>query len=84
MLRLNNKENMPAIAFGVGTKWYKCPKKHKASMVASLTAALDAGFLHFDEAEMYANEIVTGQTIAAWLARTGRCRSELFITHKGH
>jgi diketogulonate reductase-like aldo/keto reductase len=45
--------DMPAIAYGVGTAWFKSGAERKAALESSLHQALDAGFRHIDEAEMY-------------------------------
>lgn len=49
---------------------------------ASVTAALDAGYRSIDGAAVYGNEAEVGAAIAAWCARTGTPRSDLFITNK--
>jgi diketogulonate reductase-like aldo/keto reductase len=45
--------DMPSIAYGVGTAWFKSGAERKAALESSLHQALDAGFRHIDEAEMY-------------------------------
>ena len=45
----------PSLGFGVGTAWFKCANDRKQVLKAAVHAALDAGFTHIDEAEMYQN-----------------------------
>lgn len=73
---------MPPIGFGVGTAWYKSSGEQINALKESVIAALDAGFRHVDEAEMYQNEENTGQALQEWLQRTGTDRSELWVTSK--
>ncbi|CAJ1352592.1 unnamed protein product [Effrenium voratum] len=80
-LRLGARE-MPVLGYGVGTAWYKASGDKAQALKASLQMALDAGVRHIDDAEMYQNEVVTGEAIRQWLARTGTKREELFITNK--
>jgi len=44
--------------------------------------ALDAGFRHIDEAEMYQNEDTTGKAINEWMQKTSTRREDLWVTHK--
>mmetsp|Transcript_117498 Transcript_117498/g.327268 ORF Transcript_117498/g.327268 Transcript_117498/m.327268 type:complete len:395 (-) Transcript_117498:170-1354(-) len=74
---------LPAIGFGVGTEWFKSQASGRVEELSrSITAALDAGFTHLDEAEVYENEAVTGRVLQEWLARTGKARASLFVTGK--
>jgi len=79
---------MPVIGYGVGTAWYKTGSEGTAArrqeLKSAIHAALDTGFRHIDDAEMYENSKVTGEVIGEWLgAAPGRRRREdLFITHK--
>ena len=76
-------QEIPALGFGVGTSWYKCPDDRKPALMAAVKAALDAGFKHLDEAELYANEDSTGVALQEWLADNPKTpRSSLFITSK--
>lgn len=45
----------PSLGFGLGTAWFKCADDRKQVLKAAVHAALDAGFTHIDEAEMYQN-----------------------------
>jgi len=83
MLPLTKDLGIPAIGYGVGTAWFKAAgTEREAALQASVVAALDAGFRHLDEAEMYQNEGATGKAVGEWLARTGTPREQLFITSK--
>jgi len=74
---------IPAIGFGVGTAWFAAVGDRQAELTRSLHAALDAGFRHIDEAEMYRNESITGAALCDWLSRNpGTQRASLFITSK--
>lgn len=74
---------MPAIGYGVGTAWFKAAgTERENALIKGVEAALDAGYRHIDEAEMYANEAASGKAIGEWLGRTGTPRSELFVTSK--
>ena len=74
---------MPSLGYGVGTAWYKSAgSAREAALRAGVAAALDAGYIHIDEAEMYQNEHATGDAIDGWLQRTGTSREDLFITSK--
>ena len=77
---------IPAIGYGVGTAWFNTGKNGdqtaKAALVESVGAALTAGFTHVDEAEVYGNEVVTGEALRRWLPEKGMSRESLFITSK--
>lgn len=83
LLPLPGGRGIPALGYGLGTAWFKSAgTDREADLGAGVTAALDAGFTHIDEAEMYENEAATGKAITQWLARTGTPRSSLFVTGK--
>ena len=73
----------PPLGFGLGTTWFGGARGSEA-LTSCVHAALDAGFRHIDEAEMYGNEDVTGPAISSWLGRPGNAatRADLFITSK--
>jgi len=73
---------MPALGYGIGTAWYRSKDEKVAALKAAVSSALDAGFRHIDEAEMYENDAATGEAVRSWLQRTGTDRQELFVTHK--
>lgn len=82
-LRLGDSATIPSMGYGVGTAWFKCDAERQPQLIASVQAALDAGYRHIDEAEMYANEAATGIALQQWLARNPSTpRSELFVTSK--
>ena len=83
LLPLCVAQDMPAVGFGVGTSWFKCPEDRKTALKEAVTMALDAGFTHLDEAEMYANEDVTGVALQDWLSSHPNVpRDRLHITSK--
>lgn len=75
--------SIPAVGFGVGTAWFRVAGTDKEPLLKqSVLDALEAGFRHIDDAEMYGNEEVTGKAISEWLARAGTPRGDLFVTSK--
>jgi len=73
--------SMPAMGYGVGTAFFKGKRGEEVTM-ASVTMALDANVGHIDEAEMYQNETVTGTALRAWFEKSGKLRSDIFVTGK--
>ena len=62
VVQLSSGLAMPTLAFGTGTTWFHgkhCPQK----LSECLKLALDAGFRHIDEAEMYQTESDCGPAI---------------------
>lgn len=72
---------IPVLGFGVGTSFFK-GKRGEDLTIQAVTAALNSGLLHIDEAEMYENEAITGRALHAWLARPDTSRASLFVTGK--
>jgi 2,5-diketo-D-gluconate reductase A len=70
-ITLNNGVEIPQLGFGV---WQIPPSETQAVTLV----ALDAGYRHFDTAQMYENERGVGQAIRA----SGVDRSEIFVTTK--
>lgn len=62
---------IPALGFGVF-------RMTDAEVERIVPAALEAGFRHFDTAQIYQNEAALGRA----LERAGACRDELFLTTK--
>ena len=53
-LKSQNGKRVQPIGYGVGTAWFKTAGGTRdAALRAGVVAALDAGFRHIDEAEMY-------------------------------
>ena len=75
-------KEMPLIGYGVGTAWFRSSGVRVQALKDGVIAALDAGFRHLDEAEMYCNEEHTGEALQQWLAKTSTPRSELWVTSK--
>lgn len=74
---------MPPIGYGLGTAWFRSQGDEAiATLKQSLTSALDGGFRHVDEAELYENEAHSGPALQEWLSRTGTKREEVFVTGK--
>jgi diketogulonate reductase-like aldo/keto reductase len=45
--------SIPALGYGIGTAWFRCKMDQRPALISSVIGALDAGFRHIDEAEMY-------------------------------
>ncbi|GGE67093.1 aldo/keto reductase [Nesterenkonia cremea] len=68
-IQLNTGISIPQIGFGTSKS---------ADPVASVRAAIEAGYRHIDTAQMYGNEAEIGEGVRA----SGVAREELFITTK--
>src|ERR1700723_780221 len=66
---------MPALGFGTLIP-------DPAVTITATTAALEAGFRHFDCAERYGNEHEVGEALQAGLAAGGIAREDIFVTTK--
>ncbi|KAI9350657.1 ketoreductase [Obelidium mucronatum] len=80
---LSNGIQVPKLAYGTGTKWFRRSNGSEAEtgainqeLVDSLLAALRSGFTHIDTAEK------VGIALAQYLKETGKPRSSVFITTK--
>lgn len=71
-IKLNDLHTMPGIGFGL---W---KNTDAAECIASIITALQAGFRHFDTAQIYGNE----QFLGTALKDSGIPRQEIFITTK--
>jgi len=71
-VKLNDGNEMPAIAFGTGSKW----KGH--DVTEYVEQAIELGFSHIDTAQYYRTEKYVGQAIK----ESALDRSEFFITTK--
>lgn len=71
-VKLNDGTEMPAIAYGTGSKW----KGH--DVTTYVEQAIDVGFSHIDTAQFYGTEEYVGKAIK----ESGLARSELYITTK--
>jgi alcohol dehydrogenase (NADP+) len=67
--------HIPALGFGTLIP-------DAAVTISATTAALEAGFRHFDCAERYRNEREVGEALEAGIAAGGIAREELFVTTK--
>jgi alcohol dehydrogenase (NADP+) len=67
--------HIPALGFGTLIP-------DAAVTISATTAALEAGFRHFDCAERYRNEREVGEALQAGIAAGGIAREELFVTTK--
>jgi diketogulonate reductase-like aldo/keto reductase len=71
------------IGYGTGTAWFAASGPRVEELKSAVTASLDAGFRHLDEAEMYGNEAATGEALSAWRAAHSEVHREaLHITSK--
>ena len=70
-IMLNNGQRIPQFGFGV----FLIPPDETE---AAVSRALEAGYRHFDTAEMYGNEAEVGSAIS----KSGLSRSEIFVTTK--
>ncbi len=71
-IKLNNGKEIPQIGLGL---WLN---KDEKSCVEAVKAALDAGYRHFDTAQIYENEQFVGKAIA----ESNVNRKDVFITTK--
>jgi alcohol dehydrogenase (NADP+) len=71
----NGAGHMPALGFGTLIP-------DPAVTITATTAALDAGFRHFDCAERYGNEREVGTALQAGLAAANIAREDIFVTTK--
>ncbi|PPR02060.1 hypothetical protein CVT24_011159 [Panaeolus cyanescens] len=72
LFTLNDGAQVPWLGFGTGTALYG------KDALAFVHAAIDAGVVHLDGAQIYRNE----DTLGAGIKASGKPRSELFITTK--
>ena len=80
-VRLSSGFYIPALGFGIGSAWYK-GSRGSEPLRSAIVSALNAGFRHIDDAEMYENEADVGAAIKEWCSTSGVSRSSLFITSK--
>ncbi|CAI7778884.1 unnamed protein product [Closterium sp. NIES-53] len=73
--RLNSGDDIPAV--GLGT-WKIAPEDADVAV----SAALEAGYRHFDCSPKYNNEPEIGRALEDGMARMGIDRKDLFITSK--
>jgi alcohol dehydrogenase (NADP+) len=71
----NGAGRMPALGFGTLIP-------DPAVTITATTAALEAGFRHFDCAERYGNEREAGQALQAGRAAANIAREDIFVTTK--
>ncbi|KAL2890353.1 NAD/NADP-dependent indole-3-acetaldehyde reductase [Ceratocystis lukuohia] len=76
---LSSGHKVPALAYGLGTKWFKTtPGQLDQKTMDGVRLALKLGYRHLDGAQVYNNEAEVGSAVA----ESGVPRSELFITTK--
>ena len=66
-VQLSSGFHMPLMAFGLGTTWKDNKEHHPEKLGECVRHALDIGFRHLDEAEMYGTETSCGVAIRQWL-----------------
>lgn len=77
--KLNNGNEIPAISYGVGTKWFKRGTTDiDSKVVEALETAIKLGFRHIDGAEVYG----TNTEIGLAIKNSKVPREELFIASK--
>lgn len=75
--KLNDNNSIPAIAFGVGTKWFKLGDNQlDQATIDAIKTAIDGGFTHVDGAEVYRTDAEIGNALE------GVDRSKIFLTDK--
>ncbi|TQN70867.1 NADPH-dependent conjugated polyketone reductase C1, partial [Colletotrichum shisoi] len=78
-LTLNDGNEIPMLAYGLGTANFKASGQTIDQSIVSVTrAAIESGFRHFDGAEVYGNEVELGLAIRA----AGVQRDKLYIATK--
>lgn len=79
-VKLNDGNEIPVLAYGLGTARYKNdPKAPLDNEIIEITKkAIELGYRHLDGAEVYGNEAELGAAIKA----AGVPRSELYVTTK--
>ncbi|KAJ3221255.1 hypothetical protein HK099_003663 [Clydaea vesicula] len=81
---LNNGTQIPAIAFGIGTKFFRGQDQNHApddldfKITEAVKTALKTGYTHLDNAEVYGNELEVGLALHDPNVK----RSDLYITSK--
>ncbi|ORY76367.1 NADP-dependent oxidoreductase domain-containing protein [Protomyces lactucae-debilis] len=74
-------QDIPQIGYGIGTAWFKKEEGDvDRALVDAVKIAIDVGYRHFDNAEVYRNERDFG---VAWTEH-GINREDLWITTKVH
>lgn len=77
VFKLSNGNSIPAVAYGVGTKWFKLGRDEvDANVVNALKTALSNGFVHIDGAEIYNTDKEICEAIASV------DRKNIFLTDK--
>lgn len=77
--KLSNGNTIPAIGYGVGTKWFKFGQNQiDDKVVEAVQLAIETGAPHIDGAEIYNTNKEIGQA----LAKSGVKREDIFITDK--
>ncbi|KKP05403.1 aldo/keto reductase [Trichoderma harzianum] len=80
LLPLDDGNQIPMLAFGTGTAWFKeaGDTNFDQKLVDLIRTAIDKEFYHLDCAEMYGNEEEVGHAIQ----KSGIPREKFFITNK--
>ncbi|RLV93109.1 hypothetical protein JA1_002736 [Spathaspora sp. JA1] len=77
--KLSNGNTIPAIGYGVGTKWFKAGRNEvDHDVIKALEVAIKLGFTHIDGAEIYNTNVEIGTA----LVNSGVDRKNIFITDK--
>lgn len=79
VFKLSNGNTIPAVGYGVGTKWFKFGQNQIDDDVTNaVQAAIETGAIHIDGAEVYN----TNEEIGKALINVGVKREDVFITNK--
>lgn len=74
---------IPPMGFGTFNNWSGNHAQNEDQAISeSVTAAIRAGYRHFDCAELYGNELAIGRALAAAQVNGEVTRSELFLVSK--
>ncbi|KAK2605918.1 hypothetical protein QQS21_003644 [Conoideocrella luteorostrata] len=79
-LKLNDGNEIPVFAYGLGTANYKRDSGFDKSLVDVTKLAIEVGYRHLDGAEVYGNE----EELGAAIKESGIPRDQLFVTTKIH
>ncbi|GAO14269.1 uncharacterized protein UV8b_08134 [Ustilaginoidea virens] len=77
-LKLNDGNEIPTFAYGLGTAHYKSDTAFDQGLVDVTELAIEVGYRHLDGAEVYGNE----EELGAGIKASGIPREELFVTTK--
>ncbi|GAB0133840.1 hypothetical protein EsDP_00002234 [Epichloe bromicola] len=77
-LKLNDGNEIPVLAYGLGTANYKSDSSFDQRIVDVTKQAIEVGYRHLDGAQVYGNE----EELGAAIKESGIPRDQLFVTTK--